>query len=100
MERRHVFRHNTSSSHRYTSTYGNTWKHYYITTEPAILAYGDGAAQLGTVGAIPKERINGMCGRVERTARSNKCAGSDGDETGVEKGTIEVDVYSFPNPGP
>lgn len=93
-----VFSHNTSSPNSHAPPYSDTWKHYNITAEPAILADTDWLSEFRTFDAIAKERIKWMSTAVEGAVRANESTSSDGYDASVKEHGVEVDVDTFANP--
>lgn len=52
-----VLRYNTSCTNSHTSPNGNPWKHYHITTKPAVFTNRNRLAEFRTLDTITQERI-------------------------------------------
>ena len=98
MEVGNIFSHNTSGPNSHTPPNSYTWKHYNITTEPAILADSDWLSEFRAFNAVAKERIKWMSTAVEGAVRTNESTSSDRYDASVKEHGVEVDVDTFANP--
>lgn len=63
-----------------------------------ILADCNRRSKFGTIGAVPKKRVQRMRGSVERTTWPDQSTSPYCDQAGIKEYTIEVYVYSFADP--
>jgi hypothetical protein len=49
--------------------------------------------------SIAKERVEGMGSGIKAAIRTNEGTSADSDQTGIEKGAVEVDIDALTEPG-
>jgi hypothetical protein len=98
VERGHIFCHNAPRTDGNAPPYGHSREHHNATSEPAVLADGNGLAEFRAVDTIAEEWIERMCGGIKRTTWTDEGTSADGDQAGIEKGTAEVDIDALAKP--
>lgn len=72
---------------------GDAGQNDYVPCYPAVLADGDGSAQLGSIGAIAKVRVEGVRAAEQGDVGPDQGPRSNAYLAGVQDGAVEVDEH-------